>query len=656
MLGFHRQSLKVTVQNQSGAMEVDQEQNHDVEDDPFLRFVDYSISVLSPADDEDVVDEESSRPAWSWVAGRIIKTCKAYSSGVTPAILLSELSQAWAENLRGGYSKKKRPECIDQLQKKHKRGKLPNTVTIDSIYEKNFLSLTNVLEVVIVDAFLLPGTNFYMLTLGDFWSSNTIDLYLHRRFYDLADLKNGILRKGREIFLTGCYLRTTSRGSGRLRLLPTEYLLIILDEDEDDDAMLLAAQFCSDSLSSVSVDAGISYSLYARIESIGCLEIQGKFGSLQRKQITLVDNDNFRVKFVLWGDQIMLANLFSVGSWVALDRPFVSACIEMDSSEEISLEYGSVTQLYMVPFIRHEEQVSVASTQNHYQGSKVLTAVDPSQGPKVSQVTLPCDSRGAIDFSSYPFRLFAGDLRDKMTSISIYGTVTDIKTTNNQESIFLLRIQDPTGGIWAKLHFLKSWSLGKLSIGHTVYIAGLTCSVTKHKSIEVSWHEKEGGSFFVNLSCLPALLNSSCLHKSSTLSDLSLSPKTNTHVCRIWLENIEPCDVNLRYCHSLCGHTVTKKRGSHCSFCGCDCDDVIHSFHLKVTIADDTGKVIAWCTDHTATELLQISPDEFYNLPEEEQIMYPSSLEHERFIVALVNSGSADNISNWEITQALKSD
>lgn len=51
-------------------------------------------------------------------------------------------------------------------------------------------------------------------------------------------------------------------------------------------------------------------------------------------------------------------------------------------------------------------------------------------------------------------------------------------------------------------------------------------------SIEVSWHEKEGGSFFVNLSCLPALLNSSCLHKSSTLSDLSVSPKTsNTHVC-----------------------------------------------------------------------------------------------------------------------------
>ncbi|KAI3717667.1 hypothetical protein L1987_69427 [Smallanthus sonchifolius] len=649
-------------------MEVD---THVAEDDPFLGFVDYAISVLSPTEDEDVVDEESDRPAWSWVSGRIIKTCKAYSSGVTPAILLSELSQAWTENQRGGYSKKKRPECIDKLQVKHKRGKLPNTITIDSIYEKNFLSLTSVLEVVIVDAFLLPGTNFYMLTLGDFWSSNTIDLYLHRRFYDLADLKNGILRKGRELLLTGCYLRTTTRGSGHLRLLPTEYLLIILDEDEDDDAMLLGAQFCSDSLSSISADdvnQGVSYSLYARIESIGSLEIQGKC-SPQRKQITLVDNDNFRVNFLLWGDQVVLANCFSVGSWLALDRPFVSTCIEgtLDSTEEICLEYGSATQLYIVPFVRREEQVSIASTQNHYQGSKLLTAIGPSQGPKVSQVTLPCDSWGAIDFSNYPFRLFVADLRDKMSNVSIYGVVTDIKKPNNQESTFSLRIEDPTGGIWAKLNFVKSWSLGKISIGHRVYIAGMTCSMTKCKSIEVSWDEKEGGCLFVNLSCLPALLNSSCLHKSSTLSDLS-PDSINTHVCRIWLDQIEHCDVSLRYFHTSCGHIATQNIGFECNFCGCHCDDEIaSSFLLKVAIADDTAKVLAWCTGHTATELLQISPNEFSNLPEEEQLMYPSSLENERFIIALVNSkqegfGSVngplleDDISSWEITQALKSD
>ncbi|KAF5797010.1 putative Cell division control protein 24, OB domain 2 [Helianthus annuus] len=624
-------------------------------DDPFVGFVDYAISVLSPPDEDE--DEDANKPPWSWAWGRIIKTCRAYSSGVTPAILLSELSQAWAENQRGGgyyYSqKKKKTKRPDQLQKN--RVKLPNTVTIDTIYDKNFLSFTTLLQVVILDVFLLPGTNFYMLTLGDFWSSNTIDLYLHRRFYDLADLKNGILKKGRELLLTGCYLRTTTRGSGRhLRLLPTEYLLIILDEDEDDDAMLLAAQFCSDSLASVSVDEGVSYSLYARwIESIGSLEIQG---SLQKKQITLVDNDNFRIKFLLWGDQVVLANCFSVGSWLALDQPFVSSCME---SEEICLEYGSVTQLYIVPFIRHEEQVSVASTQG---SKKLTTAADSSQGPKVSQVTLPCDSRGAIDFSNYPFRLFVADLRDKMSNISIYGVVTDIKKPNIPESSstrFSLRVEDPTGGIWANLHFVKSWSLGKISIGHTVYIAGLTCAaITKCQSIEVSWDEKDGGCLFVNLSCLPALLNSSCLHKASTLSDLS----ANTHVCRIWLDQIEHCDVSLRYFHTSCGHIATQNSGFECNFCGCDCnDDIVPGFHLKVTIADDTGKVLAWCTGHTAAELLQISPDEFFNLPEEEQMMYPSSLEHERFIVALVNSKQGtvveeDDVSIWEITQALKSD
>lgn len=54
-------------------------------------------------------------------------------------------------------------------------------------------------------------------------------------------------------------------------------------------------------------------------------------------------------------------------------------------------------------------------------------------------------------------QLFVADLRDKMTSISIYVVVTDIKKINNQESTFLLRVEDATGGIWAKLHFVKSW-------------------------------------------------------------------------------------------------------------------------------------------------------------------------------------------------------
>lgn len=53
------------------------------------------------------------------------------------------------------------------------------------------------------------------------------------RYYDLVDPQNGILKKGREILLTGCYLRTAAEGSGCPRLLPTEYLVILLDEVTD---------------------------------------------------------------------------------------------------------------------------------------------------------------------------------------------------------------------------------------------------------------------------------------------------------------------------------------------------------------------------------------------------------------------------------------
>ena len=77
----------------NSVMEID----HHQQDDPFLKFIDYARSVLCPEDDEDldpnVNGSDTKRPTWNWIASRILKTCSAYSSGVTAAILLSDLSQ-----------------------------------------------------------------------------------------------------------------------------------------------------------------------------------------------------------------------------------------------------------------------------------------------------------------------------------------------------------------------------------------------------------------------------------------------------------------------------------------------------------------------------------------------------------------------------------
>lgn len=64
-------------------------------EDAFLGFVNHARSVLSSEESMDSDREEDNRqPSWSWIVSRILKTCIAYSSGVTAAILLSDLFQA----------------------------------------------------------------------------------------------------------------------------------------------------------------------------------------------------------------------------------------------------------------------------------------------------------------------------------------------------------------------------------------------------------------------------------------------------------------------------------------------------------------------------------------------------------------------------------
>lgn len=89
-------------------------------------------------------------------------------------------------------------------------------------------------------------------------------------------------------------------------------------------------------------------------------------------------------------------------------------------------------------------------------------------------------------------------------------------------------------------------------------------------------------------------------------------------IASIWLE-MAHCLVTTRLSHVVCGHLVNETPSGvvECSFCLHNCDsEVIRSFHLKITLADKSGKIFAWSAGQTAIELLQISPDEFHELPE----------------------------------------
>ncbi|KAL5676050.1 hypothetical protein ACJX0J_012181, partial [Zea mays] len=163
-------------------------------------------------------------------------------------------------------------------------------------------------------------------------------------------------------------------------------------------------------------------------------------------------------------------------------------------------------------------------------------------------------------------------------------------------------------------------SLGRVGVGHMVYISGLTCALSSTNILEVSWREKEPGSLFVNLSLLPALLNSSCLHNLSPLSDLPRSTN-RTHISHVRLDGIDCDSLKVSLFHNICGSVVNEHSGVlQCSFCKCACESVcVCGFQLHLTIADDSADVLAWCVGQTAVEFLQISPDEYLELPEDER-------------------------------------
>lgn len=68
---------------------------------------------------------------------------------------------------------------------------------------------------------------------------------------------------------------------------------------------------------------------------------------------------------------------------------------------------------------------------------------------------------------------YAMDLHDKMTGISIYGTIMNIsREKNTSEAVFCLAIEDITGVIVVKLHFIGFWYISTaylFSISHYQY-------------------------------------------------------------------------------------------------------------------------------------------------------------------------------------------
>lgn len=644
-----------------------------MEKDAFVAFVESARLMLVEQEMRGRAEEEVSMPSWSWVCCRILGCLKAYSSGVTPAILLSDLLKAWLESSRVERGRNRKENSVYNspglaLYKKQRqlRTKLSKIVTIDSIHEKRFISLDAVLEVVIIDVQLLSGTSSYILTLGDAWSTCNIDLYLHRKFYDLIDEQRGVLRKGRELRLTGCRLRTAVvAGSSQTRLLPTEYLVVILDEEQDEDAVLLGARFYSDIFSNIHVDlleAGTEFCFYARLEKIGEIEFHPQWNHVKQQTLFLVDEKLDSIPFILWDEQVSLAGLFSPGSMIAVERPFISQFGLPDSphSSRFVLEYGSASRLYTVPFIHREEQVLLEST------SLQSSARSDEHKVALSQLVLTRDSQGSVDYCSCPVRLLVSDVRPKMSNISLYGVVRSFIELDGaaegrshqsvvlglgKVNVYQMTMEDHSGSVVIQLSFAEGRRAEKLENGHTVFIAGLTSRAGPSNRTNCFWNEKDAMAQLVNITQLPALLTSLCLYQLLPLHQLSRS-RFGVQVCRVSFKDIKLDWVTLKNISGQCEHLSA----------ACSDEEVTPTIVVAVELQDrhteGDGVCIALCFGQPAVDILQASAEDFLSWPEDEQAMYLYSLQKEVYLVALYD-GSGDSVhcfkdTPWRIGQAVK--
>ncbi|BBN11032.1 hypothetical protein MPTK1_5g08480 [Marchantia polymorpha subsp. ruderalis] len=681
-------------------------------DDVFVTFVESARRMLCESFETEQHREcdatagrsQSHGPSWSWVCTRILTCCKAYPSGVTAAILLSELYESWLarERVERCVKGKGRPGPAHGVRRQ-KQMLGSKVTTIDSILERKFVPLEAVLDAVILDIQLLPGTNSYLLTLGDTWSFNSIEFYLHRKFYDLVDPTSGILRKGREIRLTGCRLRNAlSAGSVPPRLLPTEYVIILLDEEQDEDLFLLGAQFCSDNFSSIqtsSIRAGLEYYFYARVDEIEATGVQGLQEQVKQQRLTLCDDNGVSLPLVLWNEQVSICSLLSQGSMVAIERPLIVYEQEGENNRAIGVwfEYGNRTRLYTVPYVPVAEQVTVEDTQprmssmtpNLLEHDLDWSRTETGQSASVSQVSVPRDPQGSLDFNFFPVRLLVENVRPKMTNVALYGMVTFLSPLPDLESVvkrnfaayksaYLLRIQDCSGALDIRLYFSDQWSAGEIHVGQIAFVGGIFTTVNSNGGMDCTWTEKQGGALVVNMTQLPALLSTACLHRIVPLSKISSSSLT-VQVCRVQIKNLAQHGVQVKFCHIPCGHPVVglpvPGRWS-CNYCrrACETKETVLTFFSTALLVDvypgHHTQAYASCSGRAAAEVLQISPDDFCSWSEIEQGMYLYSLENEEFLVTLYygfqeemnalqsagGAGSATPAPCLKIGQAIKAD
>eukprot|EP01122_Echinamoeba_exundans_P001737 TRINITY_DN11741_c0_g1_i1.p1 TRINITY_DN11741_c0_g1~~TRINITY_DN11741_c0_g1_i1.p1 ORF type:complete len:776 (-),score=82.60 TRINITY_DN11741_c0_g1_i1:147-2474(-) len=154
---------------------------------------------------------------WGWCCNELFKLFQEYPSGLTWAIILSELQLKWND---AAAQWRRNTET-----KKH---------IIDAIYEIGSIDPQQVLELTIEKVSLLPNTKkTHIATLTDGCSNRRLDWMIPEKYmaYTEAGLRKGVIRPPSKLLLTACTLLQPRSEADNLRIITHAAIVVPLKQE-----------------------------------------------------------------------------------------------------------------------------------------------------------------------------------------------------------------------------------------------------------------------------------------------------------------------------------------------------------------------------------------------------------------------------------------
>lgn len=378
---------------------------------------------------------EKARKActWTYVSSRVVELMQKYPTGITEAIILSELLTGlnYSQAKKTGEKAKLRSSRSGEMEQGSK-------TSIFEILDTKQVNISACLECYLKESDHKGessgvNSNTRIVTLVDQTDYNwrneetnipIVEMYLHQKLCCVEDtLKKYPLR------MTSLRLHKVPKHKSH-RLLPTEYIVPVLDAIEDKE--FLSEKFGD--LDGITDDEPFPHyinHILVKVKDVGPIEIiHSTYGDSTRcTKVKISDVKQNECVLVLWDESIAFVNLFQVGDMLGIEEPFY---VKEDAF--FHLEYGPATLIYVIP-------------------AKIPTEIISSQieHTHLSQIKKTFD--GKLDFSTYPYRVVSKDIKKNSTNINYVGNAKKSHPKNLVEingvrgESFALEMTDEFGAV-----------------------------------------------------------------------------------------------------------------------------------------------------------------------------------------------------------------